>query len=190
MIASPGCPAAGGIQSPGTPPSVSVSNVTPRTGDTFSMDLFLAFSAGVTLEDIHYFCQARPAQFPTFLHLLRVIPRAAKFRGSGIATGCLEPAHFARVCRKFPNQLLQPRVTNAECPGPSTTGWPAAVAASQPLEHESPDHLVLPDCCAKVAADAISHALLPGFASKIHTRACVRPLPKLFAELPGRSMHV
>ena len=88
-----------------------------------------------------------------------------------IALGSLQFQHFARIFREFPDQLLKRCVTDAKRPGPSTTRRPAAVAATEPLEYESPDHLRFLTATPRGAADAIWPALLRDSAENIHAMA-------------------
>src|SRR5882762_279382 len=81
-------------------------------------------------------------QLPTLSHLPRLLLCSREFRGLGITRG--QPAHFARIRNKSPNQLLKPRMADVKCPSPRTTRRPVAITTSEPLKDESPDHLRFP----------------------------------------------
>ena len=66
----------------------------------------------------------------------------ARLSSANLGSPCdLKSQHFGRVCRKLPDQLLEPGVRNSELFGPIATGGPTAVATGQPLEYKLLDHL-------------------------------------------------
>ena len=77
----------------------------------------------------------RQPQLSTLSHLSGTLLGSLELRKCRVTAGDLHPPHFTRVCRKFPNQLLKPRVADAKCPG--TKGDQTACCG----EHESPDSL-------------------------------------------------